>query len=177
MAAKPIKNHGKQWCPRKKSLPSHRLEKLPSSKSKCASGPVARKYFFLHLFDLAWVGFLWFDWIQVRQHQQEDLANKQVRRKIFIIFMMIRTIFMEIYLKNAKQSWQNLCWILKVSWGENIATPPISDVFAFLTKCICNLILCPFFANNPVEDKEIHFPKIFAASSSALLLANILTVK
>ena len=50
--------------------------------------------FFL-LFGLAWVGFLWFDWIQVRQHQQEDLANKQVGRKM-IISMMIRTIFMEI---------------------------------------------------------------------------------
>jgi len=28
VAAKPLKNHRKQWCPRKKSLPSHRLEKI-----------------------------------------------------------------------------------------------------------------------------------------------------
>ena len=34
--------------------------------------------------------------------------------------------------------------------------PPISDVSAFLTKCICNLILRPFFANNPIIEK---FPK------------------
>ena len=35
--------------------------------------------------------------------------------------------------------------------GENIATPPISDISGFLTKCICNLILRPFFANIPKE--------------------------
>ena len=34
--------------------------------------------------------------------------------------------------------------------------PPISDVSAFLTKCICNLIVRPFFANNPIIEK---FPK------------------
>ena len=55
-----------------------------------------------------------------------------------------------------KTTSKNLCWILKVNCGGNIATPPISDVFAFLTKCICNLILRPFFANNPIIEK---FPK------------------
>ena len=99
----------------------------------------------------------------MRQHLQVDLANKQVRRKM-ILFMMIRTIFMEICGNLSKKCKRKLTkseylfWILKVSWLENIATPPISNVFAFLTKCICNLILRPFFTKYP---KREHFISSF----------------
>ena len=117
-----------------------------------AGGQVARKYFFFYLIWLE-LGFSDLIGFKCANTNKKTLpTSKWEGRWLFPWWSGLSSWrSAEVCVKNAKQSWQNLCWILKVSWGENIATPPISDVFAFLTKCICNLILCPFFANNPRE--------------------------